>query len=303
MAALSRIGLGCAPIGNLFSAVSDEQAAATVDAAWDAGVRLFDTAPQYGHGLSEVRLGRALAGRPRDRFVLSSKVGRLLRPVSPRPPSSFVDIGDLDPVFDFSRDGVLRSIDESLERLGMDRLDIVHVHDPDNHEAEALSSAFPALIELRDQGVIGAVGCGMNQTAMLTRFVRSIDLDVILVAGRWTLLDQEAGEELLPLCAERGVQVIVGGVFNSGLLANPSTGATYDYVPATEPLVERARAMQARCAQAGVSLRAAAVAFAFTHPAVSAVVVGARTPAEITDNLAAAVEPFPDGLLDELVCR
>lgn len=301
MAALSRIGLGCAPIGNLYSAVSEEQAAATVDAAWNAGVRLFDTAPQYGHGLSEQRLGRALARRPRDQFVLSSKVGRLLRAVSPRPPSSFADIGELDPVFDFSRDGVLRSIDESLERLGMDRLDIVHVHDPDDHEADALSDAFPALIELRDQGVIGAVGCGMNQTAMLTRFVERVDLDVILVAGRWTLLDQQAGETLLPLCLEHGVQVIVGGVFNSGLLANPSAGATYDYAPAAAPLVARAQAMADRCAEAGANLRSAAIAFAFTHPAVTTVLVGVRSPSEITDNVTVSAEPIPPGLLGELL--
>lgn len=291
------IGLGCAPLGNLFTAITDEQAYATTDAAWDGGVRLFDTAALYGHGLSESRLGAALRDRPRDQFVLSTKVGRLLRVVRPRPATIFAGVGPLDPVFDFSRDGVRQSIDESLRRLGVDHLDVVHVHDPDDHEAQALDEALPALIELRQQGVVGMVGCGMNQTAMLERFVDRVDLDCVLVAGRYTLLDRSAADTLLPLCAARGVAVIAGGVFNSGLLADPAPGATFDYAAAPTALLQRAQHMQRLCAEHGTSLTAAALQFVLRHPAVTAVVVGARSAAEITADLAALDEPVPDELL------
>ena len=302
MNAVARVGLGTAPLGNLFTAITDDEARATVDAAWDGGVRFFDTAPQYGHGLAEIRLGRALADRPRDQYVLASKVGRLLRHVSPRPDTIFRDIPDVDPVYDFSRDGVLRSIEESLQRIGADRLDIVHVHDPDDHEAEALDTAFPTLVELRDQGVIGQVGCGMNQAEMLSRFVDRVDLDCLLLAGRWSLLDR-TGEALLQQCAERGVEVIVGGVFNSGLLARPEVGATFDYAEAPVELVERARAMQAVCAEFDVPLPAAAIQFVLQHPAVSMVLVGVRSAAEITADLQYAQAPIPAPLWPALTPR
>ena len=290
-----RLGLGAAPLGNLFTAITDDEATATVAAAWDGGVRFFDTAPQYGHGLSETRLGRALASYPRDEFVLASKVGRLLRRVEPRPASAFRDIPDVDPVFDFSRDGVLRSIEESLTRLGADRLDIVHVHDPDDHEAEALATAFPALIELREQGVIGKVGCGMNQAEMLSRFVERVDLDCLLLAGRYSLLDRK-GSALLEQCAALGVEVIIGGVFNSGLLARPEVGATFDYAAAPAALVEQAREMQSVCGEFGVALPAAAVQFALRHPAVGVVLVGARSAEEIEADVAYADTSLPDEL-------
>ncbi len=290
-----RLGLGTAPLGNLFTAITDDEATATVAAAWNGGVRFFDTAPQYGHGLSETRLGVALASYPRDQFVLASKVGRLLRRVEPRPASAFIDIPDVDPVFDFSRDGVLRSIEESLTRLGADRLDIVHVHDPDEHEAEALATAFPALIELREQGVIGKVGCGMNQAEMLSRFVERVDLDCLLLAGRYSLLDRK-GAALLEQCAARGVEVIIGGVFNSGLLARPEVGATFDYAAAPAALVEQAREMQSVCGEFGVALPAAAVQFALRHPAVGVVLVGARSAEEIEADVAYADTSLPDEL-------
>jgi D-threo-aldose 1-dehydrogenase len=294
--AVSRLGLGTAPLGNLFTAISDDEAAATVRAAWDAGVRFFDTAPQYGHGLAETRLGRALGESPRDEMVVASKVGRLLRAAGEvRPETIFRDIPDLDPVFDFSRDGVLRSIEESLTRLGMDRLDVVHVHDPDDHESDALRWAFPALIELRAQGVIRRVGCGMNQAAMLSRFVERVDLDCVLIAGRYSLLDRKA-TSLLAQCQARGVDVIVGGVFNSGLLARPEVGATFDYVAATPALVERARALQLVCESFGVPLPAAAVQFVMRHPAVSTVLVGARSASEINDDVDYANASLPDDL-------
>lgn len=298
---VTRLGLGCAPIGNLYTAVDDAAAVATVDAAWEAGIRFFDTAPLYGHGLSERRLGTALAGRPRDEIVVATKVGRLLRPVDGAPPTDiFVDVPPLEPVFDFSRDAVLRSIDGSLARLGLDRLDVVHVHDPDDHAAEALRSAFPTLIELRDQGVIGAVGCGMNQTALLRRFVDEVDLDAILLAGRYTLLDQ-SGTDLLDACAERGVGVILGGVFNSGLLADPEGSPTYDYQPASDRLVERARELARRGTTLGVPLPAAAIQFGFGHEAVASVVIGARSAEEIVEDVELGTRSLAPGWRDALV--
>lgn len=298
---VTRLGLGCAPIGNLFAAVSDDDAHATVDAAWDAGLRLFDTAPLYGHGLSEQRLGQALRGRPRDELVIATKVGRLLVPADPRHGDSiFVDAPALAPVFDFSRDGTLRSLEASLERLGLDRIDVVHVHDPDDHADEAVAGAFPALCELRDQGVIGAVGCGMNQVALLRRFVDEVDLDVILLAGRYTLLDRSGGDDLLPVCHERGIGVIVGGVFNSGLLADPDATPTYDYGPAAPELVARARTLRDRAVAYGVPLPAAAIGFALRNEAVTSVIVGARSADEVREDVALASTAIPTELWSDL---
>lgn len=291
----ARLGLGTAPLGNLFAVVTDDESDATVREAWDRGVRVFDTAPQYGHGLVETRLGRVLRGLPREALTVSSKVGRLLRTVSPRPATIFRDVPPVDPVFDFSHDGVLRSIDESLVRLGLDRLDIVHVHDPDDHEQQAIDGAFPVLCELRDQGVIGRVGCGMNQAPMLSRFVDRVDLDCVLLAGRYSLLDR-SGADLLDRCAARGVDVIIGGVFNSGLLARPEVGATFDYAAAPGALVERARSMQRVCQEFGVALPAAALHFVMRHPAVSTVLFGARSPEEVDADVRFACEPLPEGL-------
>lgn len=294
------IGLGCAPIGNLFSAVSDEDAIATVAAAWDAGIRFFDTAPLYGHGLAELRLGAALQGRSRDEYVVATKVGRLLEPAGEvREESMFVDVPALEPIFDFSRDAVLRSIESSLDRLGLDRIDVVHVHDPDGREDEAIDGAFPTLVGLRDEGVIGAVGCGMNQVPALARFVEEIDLDCILLAGRYTLLDR-SGTGLVDRCAERGVGVVIGGVFNSGLLVRPDAGATFDYLAAPPELLARARELERRCADRGARLPAAAIAFVLEHPGVVSVVIGARSPIEIREDAADAMTQLPVGLLAEL---
>ncbi len=298
---VTRLGLGTAPLGNLFSIVTDADADATIDAAWDAGLRFFDTAPLYGHGLAERRLGRALRTRPRDEFVVATKVGRLLRPSSGAPtPAIFTDVPDVEPVFAYSRDDTLRSIEESLERLGLDRVDVVHVHDPDDHEADAMTGAFPALIELREQGVIGAVGAGMNQWEMLDRFVQRVDLDCVLLAGRYTLLDRSGAEVLLPHCAERNVGVVIGGVFNSGLLADPDANDTYDYVPASESLRARARHLQEIAHSGGVTLRAAALQFALAHPAVTSVVVGARTAQEVHDDVEDAGVAIPPSLRAQL---
>jgi D-threo-aldose 1-dehydrogenase len=295
---IGRLALGSAPLGGLYEPVSDEQARATIDAAWDQGIRMFDTAPHYGAGLSERRVGEAL--RERDGFVLSTKVGRLLVPDPDGDESMFAGEPPVRRVFDFSRDGVRRSLDASLARLALDRVDIVHVHDPDDHLDQAIAEAVPALVELREEGAIGAVGAGMNDAAPLTRIVRESDVDCVLVAGRYTLLDQSAATELLPLCAERGVAVIAGGVFNSGILAD---GSTYDYAPASSDLLERARAIGAVCARHGVPLPAAAIAFPLRHPAVAAVVVGARSRAEIDADAGWFAAGVPDELWEDLGLR
>ncbi|MFM8531148.1 MAG: aldo/keto reductase [Ilumatobacteraceae bacterium] len=298
---VTALGLGCAPLGNLYSAVSDEDATATVDAAWEVGIRFFDTAPLYGQGLSETRLGQALRSRPREEFVLATKVGRLLRaPSAGVPASIFVNAPPLEATRSYSYDDAMRSVEESLVRLGVDRVDVVHVHDPDDHEDEAIRGAFPALIKLRDQGVIRAVGCGMNQWQMLDRFVGRIDLDCILLAGRYTLLDRSGAERLLPRCLEHRVGVVIGGVFNSGLLADPDLQQVFDYSAAPPALVDRARAMRDTCRRRGVSLTAAALQFALRHPAVTTVVVGARTAAEVSMDAHDAQIGIPADLWDEL---
>ncbi|GAA4189406.1 aldo/keto reductase [Streptosporangium oxazolinicum] len=302
---VSRYGFGAAPIGNLFSEVGEDAARAAVDAAYEAGVRLFDTAPHYGLGLSERRLGAALAERPRDSYTLSTKVGRLIVPTVGDGPFGRDDQGfdvpaDLRRVWDFSRDGVLRSLEESLERLGLDAIDVVLIHDPDDHWEQAVSEAYPTLAELRDQGVVKAVGVGMNQAGMLAGFVRETGVDLVMLAGRYTLLDQSGEEELLPLCAERGVSVLAAGVFNSGLLATHDPAGTYDYAPAPGPLLERARRIAAVCERHGVTLPQAALAFPLRHPAVASVVIGARSAAEVTRNAELTAKPVPETLWTDL---
>ncbi len=296
---VTRLGLGCAPLGNLFAPMTDADAGATVAAAWECGIRLFDTAPLYGHGLSEHRLGAAVRPYPRDEFVVSTKVGRLVRPDAEFDPGVFRIPRGTAPQFDFSGDGVRRSIEESLERLGLDRIDIVLVHDPDDHEQAALDGAFPALVTLRDEGVVRAIGAGMNQQEMLDRFVARVDLDCVLLAGRYTLLDR-SGEALLEHCAERGVGVIIGGVFNSGILAGADRTPTFDYEPADRGIVERVDALRTTCARTGVALPAAALQFALDHPAVSTVVIGAADPGEIRADVEWASTTIPPALLAEL---
>ena len=297
-----RLVFGGAPIGGLYTPVSDEQAAEALEAAWEAGIRAFDTAPHYGVGLSEQRIGRFLAGRPRAEFVLSTKVGRRLVPASG--PVEGVDgfhgTPRLTRVRDYSRDGVLATLEDSMRRLGVDRVDIALIHDPDDYAAEALDGAYAALDQLRSEGTVGAVGVGMNQAPMLEWFVERADLDCVLVAGRYSLLDTRAAVGLFPACQRHGVAVLAAGIFNSGILADPRPGATYDYAPAPAGLLERAQRIRAVCARHGVALGAAATQFVLRHPAVTAVVVGARSAGEIMEDVSYLSADVPEDLFTEL---
>jgi D-threo-aldose 1-dehydrogenase len=306
--ALPRIGLGGSAFGNLYRVTSDEDCAAAIDAAWDAGVRYFDTAPHYGLGLSERRLGALLAGRPRSEWILSTKVGRLLEPTPEH--ADRLDDGFAVPathrrVWDFSRDGILRSLEASLERLGMDRIDVVYLHDPDDHWEQASTAAVDTLIELRDQGVVRAIGAGMNQSAMLTEFVRRCDIDVVMLAGRYTLLDRSAESDLLPLTQERGVAVVAAGVYNSGLLSRAyvDPGSRFDYRTTPDDLVRRASRLAEICRTHGVTLPDAAVQFPLRHPAIASVVIGARNRQQVEQGIERASVPIPEGLWDAFDAR
>jgi D-threo-aldose 1-dehydrogenase len=300
------LGFGAAQLGNLFRETTDDQAAAALDAAWDAGVRYYDTAPHYGLGLSERRVGRALASRPRDEYLLSTKAGRLIVPdpanAGGRDDQGYDVPADLRREWDFSRDGIRRSLDESLTRLGLDRVDIVYLHDPDDHWAAASTTGIDALVELRDEGVIGAIGAGMNQSAMLAEFIRRCDIDLVMLAGRYTLLDREAADELLPLALERGVGVIAAGVYNSGLLsrARVASGAVFDYAPVPDDVRARAEALADTCERHGIELPAAALQFPARHPAIVATVVGLRTAEQVAETMTRWQQAIPDELWSEL---
>lgn len=297
---VTELGLGLAPIGGLYADVDDERARATVDRGWDRGLRLFDTAPLYGYGRSERRTGAALAGRAGH--VLSTKVGRVLNT------SDGADGGQefwagvdpsVVPVFDFSAAGVRRSLEESLERLGVDRVDIAHLHDPDDHLEQAAAEAYPELVRMKEEGLVGAIGAGANSGAVLRYLLERAALDVVLMAGRYTLLDRD-GLPLLDWAAERGVPVIAAGVFNSGILADPQPGARFNYSEAGADLLGRALVMKAACEEAGVPLRAAAIQFAARHPAVTAVLVGVRAAEEVDDAVEMAAHPIPEELWERL---
>jgi D-threo-aldose 1-dehydrogenase len=302
---VTRLMFGGAPIGGLYNPVPDEVARATLETAWDLGIRAFDTAPHYGVGLSELRIGAFLRDRPRAEFVVSTKVGRRLVPAGTdvEGVADFYGTPRLSRVRDYSRDGVLATLEDSLTRLGLDRVDLVLIHDPDDHAAQALDEAFPALARLRSAGVVGAIGVGMNQSAMLEWFVREADPDCVLMAGRYTLLDTSAARTLFPLCRQRGVAVLAGGVFNSGVLANPAPGATYDYAAAAPDVVARAARIRAVCERHGLPIAAAALRFTLAHPAVTAALVGARSPAEMAKDAGYASGPLPAELLSDLTAE
>jgi len=302
---LSELSLGCAQLGNLYQEVTDEEAQKTVETSWALGIRYYDTAPHYGIGVSERRLGRLLAAHGRDEYVLSTKFGRLLAPVEKV--EGLDDDGFIVPathkrVWDFSRDGIRRSLTESLERLGLDRIDIAYLHDPENHMDEVFATAYPALEELRGEGMLRAIGAGMNYSEPLADLVRDTDVDLLMLAGRYTLLEQGALDALLPLCVERRVGIVAAGVFNSGLLARAEVAADakYNYVDAPPELVERARSIAAVCERHGTTLPAAAIRFPLGHPAVVSVCVGARSANQIDRNVALYRDTIPAALWAEL---
>jgi len=312
-------GFGGAPLGNLFSSIADGDALALVRRAFERGIRYFDTAPHYGSGLSEHRIGAALRGVPRDAYVLSSKVGRLLTAdrTAPRDQHGYIDVLPFVQHWDYSRDGTLRSIEDSLQRLGVARLDYVFIHDVarDAHGdlqpqrfREAMDGAVPALAQLKAEGAIAGYGLGVNDWRVCIEALGHADLDVILLAGRYTLLDQTALSELLPLCAKRATRIVVGGPFNSGILATgtrpPDGRAVYfDYAPAPPDVIARAAAIEELCAAHGVPLKAAALQFPRAHRAVACVVAGARSIAELDENLALANHPIPADFWRELRSR
>jgi len=300
-------GFGGAPLGNMYHAFSDEQAEATVSAAYEAGMRFFDTAPFYGFGLSEHRVGDALRWQPRDSFVLSTKIGRVLKP---RDPSTldgglFKRVLPFEPVFDYSYDGVMRSVEDSLQRLGTYRIDVLLIHDVDiwthgSEEArkarfdEVMGGGYKALRQLRDEGVIGAIGAGLNEVAACEAFARAGDFDCFLLAGRYTLLEQGALDGFLPLCQEKNISLMIGGPYNTGILATGAVeGAYYNYAPAPPAIMEQVRRIEAVCARHDVKLPTAALRFPLGHPNVAAIIPGARNPDEIAANKAIFEAPIP----------
>ena len=290
--AVTRLGLGTAALPGLYTAVEESDAIATVQAALRAGLNFLDTAPMYGHGKAEELLGQALAGVPRDSYVLSTKVGRILVPEDPArmTGSQWKNLSPYRWEFDFSRDAVLRSFEESLQRMKLDRIDILLIHDPDDHWEVAIREAYPAIHELRSQGVVKAIGAGMNQWQMLKRFAEEGDFDCFLLAGRYTLIDHSALPEFLPLCARKGISVILGGPYNSGILAG---GTTFNYVPAPPELLARVKAIEAVCARHQVDLKALALQFGFGHSSVVSVIPGAKSPGELSENFALLSEEIP----------
>ena len=307
---LGRLGFGAAGIGNLYKAMSDDVAAATIEAGWDAGLRYFDTAPHYGLGLSERRVGAFLSTKPRDEFVFSTKVGRVLEaaanPSGARDTEGFDVPADVVRRWDPSEAGIRRSIEDSLTRTGLDRIDIAYLHDPDVYDLEAgIKVALPALEKLRAEGLVTAIGVGANSADALRDCVLGADLDIIMLAGRYSLLEQPAATDLMPLCLERGVGIVNVGVYNSGLLARPVVpdDANYNYAPAPAGILARAKALAACCDEFGVELPAAALQFAAAHPAVETVVVGASNPEQIRETARRMNAGIPAELWTALVAR
>lgn len=308
---LTVAGLGCAGIGGLFAACPEDRAAATLQGAWDAGIRYFDTAPFYGSGLSEARLGRFLAGKPREAVVVSTKAGRLLhpQPKGKAPDYGFVGGYPARVSFDYSGDGILRSVADSLTRMGLDRIDIVYVHDIGNwahgpeagarHLRDLLGSGIPALERLKAEGTVRAWGLGVNEVEVCLTVAAQVPPEIILLAGRLTLLDRRAEARLLPLVARQGGSLVIGGVFNSGILATgPVAEARFDYAPAPDAIRDRVGAIRAVCAAAGEDPVAAALQFPLSRPAVASVLVGAAAPDVLARNLAALAAPVDPAIFD-----
>ena len=298
---VTRLSLGTAPLGGLFKSVTDADGDELLNSALDVGINYFDTAPQYGHGVAEIRLGKALRGA-KVPFVVETKVGRVLRhdpnaeifpwfPDAPR---------DLVPVFDYSPDGIRRAFDESLERIGLDHLDIVLMHDAEDHVKEAIENAFPVLAEYRSQGLIKAVGIGINHAEQALQIMKGTDLDIALIAGRYSLLDQISHRELFPYALAHNIDISMGGVLNSGVLANPVAGATYNYLPASDEIIARAAKIGEFLKARNIHLLAAALQFPLRHPAVTSVLTGPRTAAELLENVDAFNLELPADIWAEL---
>lgn len=296
---VTRLGLGTAALPGLFTAVEREDAIGAIRETLNRGLNFIDTAPMYGHGLSEELLGEGLSSFPRDSYVLSTKVGRVLEPLTPEETERAKQEGqwkNLSPYrwrFDFSRDAVLRSFEESLKRLRTDHVDILLIHDPDDHWEDAIRYAYPAIHELRAQGVVKAIGAGMNQWQMLKRFAEEGDFDCFLLAGRYTLIDHTSLPEFLPLCVKKDISILIGGPYNSGILAG---GDTFNYTRAPQELLDKVARMREMAAVQGTDLKAAALQFLFAHPAVASVIPGARSAAELEQNIALMTAPVPASL-------
>jgi D-threo-aldose 1-dehydrogenase len=309
------LGLGTAPLGNLYAPMTDADAQATLVAALDGGVHFIDTAPFYGHGWSEHRVGEALRSRKRDDIVLSTKIGRLLRPKDPAKGIDggvFAAVLPFEPVFDYSYDGVMRSVEDSLQRLGTHRIDILLIHDVDrwthgSQEAadrrmqEVLDGGYKAMVKLRDQGAVGAIGAGLNEWDTCQKLAERSDLDCFLLAGRYTLLEQESLETFLPLCVKRNIGVFLGGPYNTGILATGAVpGAYYNYAPAKPDILERVRKLEAVCQRHKVTLASAALQFPLAHPAIASVIPGAKTGTEVKRSIATLEAPIPRDFWAEL---
>lgn len=317
---LGRTGLTCTAasfgssgIGNLYKAVSSEQAASVLGAAWESGIRYFDTAPRYGHGLSERRLGDFLRAKPRDSYLISTKVGRLLTPLRGRQP---VDHGFVDPLpfeqeYDYSYDGVMRSFEDSLQRLGLDRVDILYMHDigRDTHgdanpalQRIAFEGGLRAMAQLRSEGLVGAIGLGVNEVQVCLDALEYADLDAFLIAGRYTLLDHAGARPLVEACRHRGASLVVGGIFNSGILATgPAPGALFDYKPASAEILSRTAQIQAVCVEFNIPLPTAAMQFALASDAVSSVLLGVSSEQNLSRNQSGFQTTLPNEFWDALV--
>lgn len=284
---IPEFGIGTSPFGGLFASVSDNDVQEVISTSIELGLNYFDTAPHYGMGSSEERLGQHINHLPRNSFIISTKVGRLIVPSEKIDDPGWENSKPaVERVFDFSEKGIEKSFKESLERLNMESVEMVFIHDPDEAADEAIKVAYPVLERLRDQGIVKTIGIGMTSHEIPTRFINETDIDVVLIALRFTLLDQSAGLNLLPAAIKKGVSVIAGGVFNSGILANPTKGATYNYETASPEILARAAEMKIFFTERGVELAQAALQFPLRHAAISAILVGCRSKAEVHDNVA-----------------
>ena len=282
---ISQMGLGTATFGGLYTSMSQEECDAAIDCALSHGITYIDTAPHYGKGTAERRLAKSLKGRPRSSFEISTKIGRLLVPTEYEAEPDFADTDtSVTRLFDFSEDGVEKSFRSSLERMELESVEILMIHDPDDNADAAIRESFPALLKMRDKGIIKAIGVGMNQSATPARMIKETDIDLVLIAGRYSLLDQRALSDLLPAALERGVDIVAAGVLNSGILANPVKGATFDYSPASDEILAKAQRIKAVLDEENIPLTAAALQFPLRPPAVKCVLSGCRSTDEILNN-------------------